>query len=89
MGGCQSYDSFLGTRKNGCRGSNRDHNFDNQPYMGIYYLAFRVSQKQGYRGGGSQYEDSRILGSVLGPPYFGKGPKSSKSCVRAQSKIST
>ena len=33
-----------------------------------------VSQNQGYHFGGPHNKDSRILGSILGSPYFGKLP---------------
>ena len=41
MGGCQKYGPFLVPgiiRHLVFRGPKRDHNFDNHPYMGTYYV---------------------------------------------------
>ena len=38
------------------------------------YVGFRVSQYFGYHVGGPHNKDYRILGYILGSPYFGKFP---------------
>ena len=56
----------------GCRSRlTRSHTADFQKLRHI-----GVSQNEGYLYGGPQNKGYSILGSILGPPYFGKLPNS-------------